>query len=304
MLRTLESGSNDPSWLGAYAKDFHRRFLSLLSFQFRSFGSVQALSIDESATTGINLLGDSDQALDKKRLDEHFTPFDLKRLDSYASNMLDYHVILDLMPSIAQLYFTGRIKNDNGIRLSGVQQALLCAIGLQRKVLEDVEKDLGLGTSQLLAMFVKVIRKVSLHFRAMQEGAIAKDLPHIERPIAIDQEPDTNGVVDLETVGKHLEEELAEGGAEFDEEEKQRMRAMIDSLPLEHYATANGHAGWEDAERQVRDAQKSGRKSNTVSVKSGRAEDQSKRKAGEALAAAQEEADRASGKHKKPRKGR
>ncbi|KAK1091075.1 N-acetyltransferase 10, partial [Friedmanniomyces endolithicus] len=53
MLRTLESGGSDPSWLGAYAKDFHKRFLALLSYQFRSFGSVQALAIDESANRGI-----------------------------------------------------------------------------------------------------------------------------------------------------------------------------------------------------------------------------------------------------------
>ena len=145
MLRTLESGSSDPSWLGAYAKDFHRRFLSLLSYQFRSFGSVQALALDESAHMGISLLDDAERArpLDKNGLDELFTPFDLKRLDSYANNMLDYHVILDLMPSIAQLFFTGRINNENGVRLSGVQQALLCAIGLQRKTLEDLEKELG-----------------------------------------------------------------------------------------------------------------------------------------------------------------
>lgn len=306
MLRTLETGENDPAWLGAYAKDFHRRFLSLLSYQFRAFGSVQALALDESAHMGINLLevGEKARPLDKQTLDEMFTPFDLKRLDSYANNMLDYHVILDLLPSIAQLFFTGRMKNENGVRLSGVQQALLCAIGLQRKVLEDVEKELGLQTSQLLAMFVKVIRKVSTHFRQLQEGAIAKDMPEMERRNGIDGESNTNGAIDPDTVGQDLADELAEGGAEFDREEKERMRAIIDNLPLESYANANGGASWEDAERQVRDAEKKGRKSTTVSVKTSRPEDKSKRKAGEALAEAQKEAERIGGKTKKAKKGR
>ena len=145
MLRTLSSASQDPSWLGAYAKDFHRRFMNLLSYQFRAFGSVQALAIDESANMGISLLEEGEKAkpLDKAGLDECFTPFDLKRLDSYANNMLDYHVILDLMPTIAVLFFSGRMRNDNGLRLSGVQQALLCAIGLQRKVLETWRKSLA-----------------------------------------------------------------------------------------------------------------------------------------------------------------
>ena len=303
MLRTLESGQNDPSWLGAYAKDFHRRFISLLSYQFRSFGSVQALALDESAHMGISLLEEGEKArpLGKQALDELFTPFDLKRLDSYANNMLDYHVILDLMPSIAQLFFTGRMKNENGLRLSGVQQALLCAIGLQRKVLEDIEKELGLQTSQLLAMFVKVIRKVSIHFRQVQEGAVAKDMPALEpRQSGIDSQPP----IDSETVGKELADELAAGGAEFDKEEKERMRAMIDALPLESYANANGDAAWDDAEKQVRDAEKKGRKGGTVSVKSSRPEDKGKRKAGEALADAQREAEKGEGRGKKVKKSR
>ncbi|TKA28205.1 RNA cytidine acetyltransferase [Salinomyces thailandicus] len=302
MLRTLETGSSDPSWLGAYAKDFHKRFLSLLSYQFRAFGSVQALAIDESASVGVNLLEDAEKArpLDKAAVDELFTPFDLKRLDSYANNMLDYHVILDLMPSVAQLYFSGRMRNENGIRLSGVQQALLCAIGLQRKVLEDLEKELGLATSQLLAMFVKVMRKVSMHFRQLQEGAIAKTMPEAERKPASHDANGMVGDVDMETVGKDLEAELAAGGAEFDSEERERQRKMISELPLEHYAIANGEAGWEDAEKAVRD----GKGRSTFTVKSSKGGEKAKRKAGEALAEAQKEAEGVGKKSKKVKKGK
>ncbi|KAK3659450.1 N-acetyltransferase 10 [Elasticomyces elasticus] len=295
MLRTLESGGSDASWLGAYAKDFHKRFLALLSYQFRTFGSVQALAIDESANLGIKLLDETERArpLTKAGLDELFTPFDLKRLDSYANSMIDYHAILDLMPAIAALYFTGRMKNDNGITLSGVQQALLCAIGLQRKVLEDVEKELGLGTSQLLAMFNKIIRKVSMHFRSVVEGAVAETMP--ARAAANGH---GNEDVDMETVGKDLEDELAAGGAEFDAAEKERQREKIDALPLDHYAIANGDAEWEEAEKAV----KQGKKASTFAVKSGRSGEKAKRKAGEALAEAQKEAEAGSGRGKKNKK--
>lgn len=37
--------------------DFRRRFLSLLSFKFREFGSVTALSILEAANNGVKKLG-------------------------------------------------------------------------------------------------------------------------------------------------------------------------------------------------------------------------------------------------------
>ena len=66
-----------------------------------------------------------------------FSPFDMKRLDSYANNMLDYHVILDLLPTLAALYFAKRFPLD--VKLSGVQSSILLALGLQRKSVEDIE---------------------------------------------------------------------------------------------------------------------------------------------------------------------
>lgn len=65
------------------------------------------------------------------------SPFDLKRLESYANNMLDYHVVLDLLPTVASLYFEGRL-GDN-VRLSAVQASILLGLGLQRKTIEEVE---------------------------------------------------------------------------------------------------------------------------------------------------------------------
>jgi len=66
-----------------------------------------------------------------------FSPFDLKRLDSYGNNMLDYHVILDLLPTLAALYFSRRFPED--VKLSGVQASILASLGLQRKSVEDIE---------------------------------------------------------------------------------------------------------------------------------------------------------------------
>ena len=65
------------------------------------------------------------------------TPFDLKRLESYANNMLDYHVIMDLLPTIASLFFEKRLGDD--VHLSAVQSSILLALGAQRKSVEEVE---------------------------------------------------------------------------------------------------------------------------------------------------------------------
>jgi len=65
------------------------------------------------------------------------SPFDLKRLEAYADNMLDYHVILDLLPTVAILYFAKRLGGE--VTMSGVQSSILIALGLQRKTVEEVE---------------------------------------------------------------------------------------------------------------------------------------------------------------------
>lgn len=72
MVRGLNTSAEpELGWLGEFAKgrfldrfrvthlsrpstgtDFRRRFLSLLSFKFREFGSIMALSVIEAANTG------------------------------------------------------------------------------------------------------------------------------------------------------------------------------------------------------------------------------------------------------------
>ncbi|PGH23220.1 hypothetical protein AJ80_02636 [Polytolypa hystricis UAMH7299] len=281
MLRTLSTGHNDTSWLGAYARDFHKRFLTLLSYQFREFPSVLSLSIGESAS----MSSKSDPTykpspLTKADLDAAFSPFDLKRLDSYASNLLDYHVIIDMVPTIAKFYFAGRLSQN--VRLSGIQQSILLSIGLQRKSFDDLEKELNLPASQLMAMFIKVIRKVSTKFRSIVEGAVAETLPSEEVAVALQ---DATGVHDDEVIDKRfkpldvgLDEELKEGGQQIDKELKEKQRALIDALPLDQYEVANGDAAWADAEKQVRAAAGKGKNISTVSVKSSKP---AKRKAGE-----------------------
>ena len=265
MIRTLsnDSGNTDIAWLGAFARDFHKRFLSLLSYQFRAFPSVLALSIIESANAGAKLdTSYISQPLTKSELDASFSPFDLKRLDSYANNMLDYHVILDMIPPIAHLYFTGRLKP--AVSMTGVQSSILLAVGLQRKVLEDVEKELGLPASQLLAMFVKIVRKVSAHFGRILEGVVEESMSQAYTTAKNDEEQ----AISYAPLQSNLEDELREGGEEVDKELKEKQRALIDALPLDKYEIQSGAAGWDEAEKQVKRAHAKGSdKGLTISVK-------------------------------------
>jgi tRNA(Met) C34 N-acetyltransferase TmcA len=46
-------------------------------------------------------------ALTRDDVVRDLSPYDLKRLDSYARSMVDYHVIVDLVPTVAQHLFLG-----------------------------------------------------------------------------------------------------------------------------------------------------------------------------------------------------
>jgi N-acetyltransferase 10 len=115
----------------------------LLSFKFREFPAVTAVNILEAASPSSSSPSATDQqkAMTPSEARATFSPFDLKRIIAYTNNMLDYHVILDLLPSLAGMYFDDRIPPgpEGPVRLSAVQSAILCAVGLQRKQVEDVE---------------------------------------------------------------------------------------------------------------------------------------------------------------------
>ena len=46
-------------------------------------------------------------ALTRADIERDLTPYDLKRLDSYARSMVDYHVVVDLVPTLAMHVFLG-----------------------------------------------------------------------------------------------------------------------------------------------------------------------------------------------------
>ena len=175
--------------------------------------------------------------LTKDDLSTVFSPFDLKRLESYANNMLDYHVIIDLLPLIADLYYTDRTQ----VSLSGVQRAILLAIGLQRKSINDLETELGLPAAQVLAMFIKTIKKFSNAFREIEKAAVEKEIP---------MEPRANGNANGDTfvpLERDLEEEMEEAGDEVVSALKEKQRELINSLDLEKYALGGKEEDWVDA---------------------------------------------------------
>ncbi|KAF8651842.1 hypothetical protein AX16_004642 [Volvariella volvacea WC 439] len=279
MVRGLNSSTDEElEWLGEFAKDFRRRFLSLLSYKFREFGSVTALSILEAANAGLKTVeGDKSQTLGSAELSILLTPFDLKRLESYANNALDYHVILDLLPTVASLYFQKRLGED--VRLGAVQSSIMLALGLQRKSIEDVETELQLPVSQALALFIKIIRKISKRLIDIQKDAISAQLP--EAPAARVEGAAKDGGVVEGPIQESLEDELDKAGDEVTKALKEKQKAMLESLDLRQYAINDSAMDWSAAEAQVSNLTQNGGKgaSTVVSVKTSEQKGGTKRKA-------------------------
>ena len=88
----------------------------------------------------------------------YFTDNDILRLNSYSRNLVDYHMIMDIVPALARLFFMRRFGD---LSLSPLQEALLIGQGLQHKTIDDLLVEFPkVDGSQLLALFNRSIRKI------------------------------------------------------------------------------------------------------------------------------------------------
>ncbi|GAA6055695.1 hypothetical protein JCM3770_001025 [Rhodotorula araucariae] len=218
---------------------------------FREFGSIRALTILEAESSL-----DTDAArrsLVSTDVRDLFSPFDLKRLDSYGNNMLDYHVILDHLPTLAALYFSRRFPAD--VKLSGVQASILCALGLQRKSVEDIESELQLPVAQTLALFVKVIRKLTKALQEVLKEDVARFLPTEDAAAAtaarILPASAPSGVATTLSHKQALAKQLEDEGNEVIKHLREEQREVIDSLDLKQYAISGSRDEWVAAHAQV-----------------------------------------------------
>eukprot|EP01082_Thalassiosira_pseudonana_P016458 g14825.t1 g14825 contig90:494993-498880(+) len=232
MIRALPRRSGwDDAWLPAFGVDARRRIGRLLGGSFRGMDVSLAVSLMGDVAGGFGVWtkhndNEDNQQIDKTALQEvkkrsgtqstkltsselhyHLTPHDLQRLELYSRNLCDHHLVSDLIPSLSQLYFTSRMGHS--FRLSSVQAALLCGLGLQQKSVEDLTKELGLPINQVLAMFNKAVKKMSLAFNQILVEEESKSL--LGGDAMRKAETKVNKMRDV--VGQTLEEDADEGAA-------------------------------------------------------------------------------------------
>lgn len=226
MLKELsdEDSADQGQWLSAFWKDFRKRFLSLLSFQFSKFNPTLALNILQNK----NAKDDSPAALTSAELTAMFTPYDLKRLEMYSRNMVDYHLIMDIIPAIARLYF---LKQLGDVTLSVAQCALLLGVGLQHKHIDDLEKEIDLPSSQLMGLYNRIIRKIVQFFNTLQEKAVEAEMVATKD-------------ISMEPTAQTLNEDLNEAAKEFQEKHQKDME-KIKEMDLSEYMIRGQDEEWD-----------------------------------------------------------
>jgi N-acetyltransferase 10 len=157
MIRPLD---NDEKTIHVehYVADFKRRFTGLLGYEFRKLNVSLALEILHHSKQE-NISDESEDNLMNKKALEYFVSLsDYNRLKSYTKNQVDYHLILDLIPTLAKLYFTGTLGKF--MNLGYINQAILVGIGLQMKSFDDICKEIkDLEVRNALPLFQKTVIK-------------------------------------------------------------------------------------------------------------------------------------------------
>lgn len=190
----FDSGlGSDSNWLSEYQDDFEKRFKILLSFGFSHFPIGLAMMLLEKngvvSTNKSSKVGIERTITDLKSIG--LTPHDMKRLESYANNQVDYHLILDLIPILAQFYFSKNSVTFEGddleLDLSPLQRSILLAIGLQRKSIDNLQVELKLDSgTQLLAILCKIVKKFYTFLLTLEKSnLLASSSEHVlERDIS------------------------------------------------------------------------------------------------------------------------
>lgn len=237
-------------WLDEFVADARRRFVSLLSYEFANFPGALSLSLLSDGAIKLNTKADSEGIVATRTLQRSavgeingeelnmvLTPYDVKRLKSYAKNLVDYHMIVDLIPSLARLFFLDRLPQ---MTVSYLQRAILLSIGLQHHSVDVIEKELGVPSNQLLALFNKAIRKFITQIETIQAKQIEQEGKATDAKIA--QVAAKSQA--MKPTEQTLEEEMREGESEA---KKKMQQEMLDNLNLMKYAVGGDDNDWDEA---------------------------------------------------------
>lgn len=171
-----------PGWLASFVSDFQHRFINLLAFQFRIFPSRLALTLldrdlvmknaaDEKKSgyvVDLTIRETLMKPLTSQEIYFFLNQDDISRLSSYSHNLVDYHMIMDIVPELARLFFMRRFGEMN---LSALQQILLIGQGLQHKTIDELMVEFPeVQSSQMLSFFNRTIKRIQKYMEVSTDS--------------------------------------------------------------------------------------------------------------------------------------
>ncbi|XP_063684232.1 RNA cytidine acetyltransferase-like [Bolinopsis microptera] len=199
----------EQSWLKEYHKDFTFRLLNLLGYQFRKLPPQTVLNMINTAEVLNTVDATSSTAFSA------ISKYDFRRLKSYSDNLTDYHIILDLVPTITKLYFQGKMN----LNLSPLQATILISLGLQYKTIDETSIIFpDLETNQILGIFKKIIKKTVGYMEGIMKAEIDSEIK------------DAPSKVVLNGIEGSMRDELNKVESEFKEKQKENAEKVKDLI--------------------------------------------------------------------------
>uniref|UniRef100_A0A8R1I198 RNA cytidine acetyltransferase n=1 Tax=Caenorhabditis japonica TaxID=281687 RepID=A0A8R1I198_CAEJA len=249
MLKGLEhSGDDEPSatWLPVYWREFRRRLVNLLSFDFSTFPAQMALSLLQLKNKSVEKQL-TRHIIERAELALFLSNTDLRRMSQYGRNMVDSHVITDLLPVVGKLYFEQRMPQE--LKLAVTQSAILLARGLQHKQFEDVSKELDLPMNQIFALLTKAVRRIVDWFDEICETAVRSNLD-AEDSATVSAKPNLlSSAVPLANLEQELDEAAKEIRARHEKDRKQLLAELGNQL--QKYEITQDESELAEAYKQV-----------------------------------------------------
>ncbi|WVZ99721.1 hypothetical protein U9M48_044982 [Paspalum notatum var. saurae] len=214
------SDSNKCGFLDPFYQDFRQRFRRLLGTSFRHLNFKLAMSVLASKIDYSNHEpSEYDSNIRSKLLGDMLSPHDMKRLEAYSNNLVDYHLILDLVPILAHQYFSEKLP----VSLHGAQAAVLFCMGLQDKDIGTVKEELGIEREQVLSNFIKTMKKLYGYLHNIAGKEIEATLPRLKE-------------IEMAPLAKSMDEDLAEAAKEVEEKRRAADEAPVNPKFLQRYA--------------------------------------------------------------------
>lgn len=115
-------------------------------------------------------------ALHREELEALFLPYDLKRLEMYSRNMVDYHLIMDMIPAISRMYFLNQLGD---LALSAAQ-----SVGYLLLVRVLVKK-LGLWSDLCAGCWVGCVDVILFGLVGSGLSVLQQGTPGLQSPVVL-----------------------------------------------------------------------------------------------------------------------